>query len=155
MLAGCVTVTLPPDVIPLMYLESLQGKEAPAIRRVEVEGRTWTLARLGLTLLDLETRMAFIGLIATGARNGRWPDFETLRVAGVTWRASTLGGNLLLEAQGDHASPVRTALLTPDGYMSIEEELVPLFESMNAILERRRWPFPPPVVPVVEHRTSD
>jgi hypothetical protein len=136
LLAGCVSVS--PDVQALRYAQALQSPDAPASKEIVIDGTRWTVAKMGIALLEPDSRVAFVSLAVTHARTGRWPDVSELHVQNGNWTVRQAGDYLLLTAQEGVKGSIREALLTPDAYLSVDEKLLPFLVELEAIFRDGR-----------------
>lgn len=144
-LSGCISVQ--PDVQAIRYAQALQSKDAPATREVTFEGKRWTLSKIGIGLLEPDSRVAFVSLAVSRARTGKWSMVSELHVRDGVWKVRQIDDCLLFEAQAGVAGIIKEAILTPDAYLSVDEKLVPALAEIEALFSNQRTPRLP-VIPI-------
>ena len=134
-LSGCMSV--PPDVQAIRHAQALQSKDAPATKEITLEGKRWTLSKIGIGLLEPDSRVAFVSLAVARAQTGKWPMVSELHVKDGVWQIRQVDDYLLFEAQAGVAGIIKETILTPDAYLGVEEELVPALAAIEALFSNQ------------------
>jgi len=145
-LSGCMPV--PPDVEAIRYAQALQARDAPPTKKITLEGKQWTLSKIGIVLLEPDSRVAFVSLAVARAQTGKWPSVNELNVRDGAWKIRQIDDCLLLQAQKGVEGIIREAVLTPDAYLSVDEKLVPMLAEIEASFSNRKT-VKPPFVPFI------
>jgi hypothetical protein len=148
-LFGCMSV--PPDVQAIRYTQALQSKDAVPMKEITLEGKRWTLSKIGIGLLEPDSRVAFVSLAVSRAQTGEWPMVSELHVRDGVWKIRQVDDCLLLEAQAGVAGIIKEAILTPDAYLSVDKKLVPVLTEIEALFSNQSSNRLP-VIPIASHK---
>jgi len=142
---GCASVSTEDHA--LRFLDSLQVGNTPATKEIVIEGKRWTVAKMGIALADPDLRLAFASLAMAYAEKGRWPNVDVLPTPSGDWTVRRFDDVLIASSPGGD----RELLLTSDAYLSVDEKMIPFLNEIDGALRSGRSSRLP-VVPVLPAR---
>ncbi len=134
--AGCISFS--PYEAAVIWLDSIQGQNAPAVRDQEVEGKTLVMGKRAVWFLGEENVIAFVGLVAARKETGAWPEVKEIVLKERTWTVRRAGECLALHTTDQTLKARAHTIMAPDGYLAVDEDFARTLEEFESVFPGKR-----------------